>query len=30
MPPALGKALAAITNLPVDVEPVYDFPVNPR
>ena len=30
MPADLGKQLAGITNLPVDVEPIFDFPVDPR
>ena len=30
MPADLSKALAAITDVPVDVEPVWDFPVNPK
>jgi hypothetical protein len=30
MPAALSKQLAAVTNLPVDIEPIYDFPVNPH
>lgn len=30
MPPDLAKALAAITDVPVDVEPIWDFPVNPK
>jgi hypothetical protein len=30
MPADLGKTLAGITSLPVDIEPIFDFPVNPR
>jgi hypothetical protein len=30
MPSDLGKALAAITNVPVDIQPEFDFPVDPR
>ena len=30
MPPDLGKALEGITNLPVDIEPIFDFPIDPR
>lgn len=30
MPADLGKQLAAVTNLPVDIEPQFDFPVNPQ
>jgi hypothetical protein len=30
MPPDLQKTLAGITTVPVDIEPIYDFPVNPE
>ncbi len=30
MPAGLGKTLAGITNLPVDIEPQFDFPVDPK
>ena len=30
MPADLSKALAGITDVPVDVEPIWDFPVTPQ